>query len=860
MNILAFGLVLLAPEAPKGSDVKQPAAHSQKQPRSDLYGDALPQGAIARLGTVWMRHGNPITGAVFSSDGKSIIASDFYSGVHVWDAAEGKKVRHFFQNEYCFGLALSPDGRTLAVALGDLSIRLCDPNTGRELGALPKDNDRISQMVFSEDGSLLATGTGRKSVRIWDVATRRLMHQATFAGNVGKVAFSSDGKLIACGTGNGNSLWNLAQGKEFRQLKNDPDGTHSLYAIFAPNGGPMAVWGYEDASIRLFDANGLKEIRRFKKTVQTKSTSPWGWSTDIFASFSPNGKILATFRDVGGIDLWEVDSGKKLHTLACDGSHKPSSLRFSPDSTKLASAGGDPWGGDNVVRVWDVTQGKEILPRAGHGSSISSVAVSPNGNTIATAGRDGVVHLWERSSGKHLFRLEGHPGRRPQVSFSSDGIRVIWWGTYDGDGTLRIWDSRTGEPINRLKLQGPDEFWKGVSDDGKTAFSVDLKGKSVRFHDLATGKITREVADGAYNPPIVLSPAGDQMVCSDGNLRNAADRKELLEIGRIGAPNLSVKFSEDGRRLVAAVVAKGPYDHLDLRSDPPAEEIAVIDPIEGKELQRFGKREEKFYAIDTAALSRDGKMVITAGASGNKPDEQIITLWETETGKERGHFLGHRGQTRALAISADGRFVVSGGDDTSALVWDATRPRPGNSTIRQESAAADLAACVKSLAGENAEQAFASIWALVNAAEKTLSFLRDQNSLFTATDVQKIQSWIQDLDSDKFAARERASKELGLVLDDAEPLLKKALKNEASAEMRQRIDRLIQKRLAGITARELQRLRVLEVLEHIVASSADATRRAAIDLLKEFAARTPETRLTQEAKASLKRLEKQAGP
>ncbi|HEV3079115.1 MAG TPA: hypothetical protein VGY66_05025 [Gemmataceae bacterium] len=78
--------------------------------------------------------------------------------------------------------------------------------------------------------------------------------------------------------------------------------------------------------------------------------------------------------------------------------------------------------------------------------------------------------------------------------------------------------------------------------------------------------------------------------------------------------------------------------------------------------------------------------------------------------------------------------------------------------------------------------------------------------------------------------------------------------------MRQRIDRLIQKRLAGVTGRELQSLRVIEVLEHIAASSADATRRAAIDLLKEFAARTPETRLTQETKASLKRLEKQAGP
>ncbi len=572
-----------------------------KQPRLDLHGDPLPEGALARLGTVRMRHGHPISGAVFSSDGKSILASDLYSGVHVWDVAEGKEVRRFFTKDYCHRLALSPDGKTLAVALDDLTVRLCDPSSGREFGSLARDSDRIGQLVFSNDSSLLATGTGDKSVHIWDVATRKLVHKVTFAEGVGKVAFSSDSKLLACGTWDGYCrLWDLAQGKEVRQLRDELKTQRSLNAIFAPNGGPLAVWGYEDASIRLFDANGVKEIWRFKKEGETKSTSPWGWSTNIFVSFSPNGKILATFRERGRIDLWDVESGKKLHTLACDGGHFPTFLVFSPDGSKLASAGGDPWSGDNIVRLWDVAQGKEIL-HAGHGSPISSVAISPDGNTVATAGQDGVIHLWERSSGKHLFRFEGHPGRWPHVSFSSDGQRVIWCGNWNDDRILRIWDPRTGEVVSRLKLQGPNEFWKGVADDGKTAFSVDLKGTSARFHDLTTGKVIREIADGAYHQPLALSPAGDKMVCSDGTLRNAADGKEVLKIGRVYGSNPSVKFSADGRRLIAAVTAKGPHGDFDPRCDPPAEEIAVVDAIEGKELRRFGKRVEKYYAIDAAA-------------------------------------------------------------------------------------------------------------------------------------------------------------------------------------------------------------------------------------------------------------------
>ncbi|HEY7154906.1 MAG TPA: WD40 repeat domain-containing protein [Gemmataceae bacterium] len=118
-------------------DQKQPTkaeSPKRKQPRLDWHGDPLPEGAIARLGTVRMRHAHPISGAVFSRDGKSIIASDISSGVHVRDVAEGKEVWRFFTTDwYCHRLALSPDGRTLAVVLGDLSVRLCDPRSGREI-------------------------------------------------------------------------------------------------------------------------------------------------------------------------------------------------------------------------------------------------------------------------------------------------------------------------------------------------------------------------------------------------------------------------------------------------------------------------------------------------------------------------------------------------------------------------------------------------------------------------------------------------------------------------------------------------------------------------------------------------------
>jgi WD40 repeat protein len=829
----AVGLVVLSAAA---------AALAQ-QPRRDLHGDVLPEGAVARLGTVRMRHGHIICGVVFAGDGKSIIAADYDNGVHVWDAATGAEVGHYLEDGRCQCLDLSPDGRTLAVALGDLSIHLYDPSSGREFAALTRDRDRHSVLVFSPDGALLATRPGGSSVSVWNVTTRQLFQEIDFDHHVGHVAFSSDGKLLACDVNNGIVFWDLAQRKVVRELKNDPDGKHSLHAGFAPGGGPLAVWGYEDASIRLFDASGVKEIRRFNNEGGVGKPDSWGWAYRFRVRFSPDGKILAASREPGRITLWDVASGKKLHSLALDSSHRASFLAFSPDGTRLASAGSDLWGGDHTVRVWDVARGKELVPRAGHGAPISSIAISPGGDVIATAGQDGIVHLWDRGTGRHLSRLEGYPSRRVRVAFSGDGRQVVSWGAFDADGTLRIWEAKTGRLLNRFKLPGDDSFWDTVSDDGKTAVSVDLKAKSSRFHDLTTGKVTREIADGAYNPPAALSPTGKLMVCSDGHLRTMADRKELVEVGRLGMPTVSVRFSADGGRLAAAVVERSP--HKSYLVDPQADEIALIDSIEGRELRRFGMRPGRHGAIDVAALSSDGKTVVITGRSDDGSDEQLITLWEADTGRERGYFRGHRGTLRGLAISADGRVIVSGGDDTAALVWDATRPLT-QGKVRRDASPADLPARFADLAGDDAEQAYASIWALAGTPKAAVAFLAEQRSLFAVTDVEKIRRWIRNFDSSQFADRDRASRELALVLDEAEPHLKQALLAKPSAEARRRTDVLLRARAAAPTGRELQRLRVIELLDRIGTAEA-------IAILKKLAASVPDSRVAKEAKAVLER-------
>jgi hypothetical protein len=220
-----------------------------------------------------------------------------------------------------------------------------------------------------------------------------------------------------------------------------------------------------------------------------------------------------------------------------------------------------------------------------------------------------------------------------------------------------------------------------------------------------------------------------------------------------------------------------------------------------------------------------------------------VTLWETETGRERGHFLGHRGTGHAIAVSPDGRFVVSAGDDTTALVWDATRPRTHDPVAHR----ASPAAWFKDLAGDDGERAYAALWALVRTPKASVAFLAEEPRLYSTTPVATIERWIADLDANKFAARERASRDLASILNEAEPHLKAALERNPSAEARRRIELLLHARSQGPTGREVLRFRVVEVLERVGTQ-------AAVAVLRKLAVGPPDTLPTEDARAALGRL------
>ncbi len=280
-----------------------------------------------------------------------------------------------------YAVAFSPDGRTLASGVLDMTIKLWDVATGRELHTLAGHAREVHSVAFSPDGRTLASGSVDDSVKLWEVATGREVRTLALGGKtswVNSVTFSPDGRTLASGTmDNIVELWDVATGRKVRTLVGGIYrnlGVESV--VFSPDGRTLASGG-SDSTIRLWDVATGREVHSLAgDTIDNHSVA-----------FTPDGRILAS----GGweaIKLWDVATIREVRTLAghTEGTY---SVAFSPDGNTLASGGGD-----KIIKLWEVATGREVRTLVGHTREVSSVSFSPDGRTLASASWDKTIKLW----------------------------------------------------------------------------------------------------------------------------------------------------------------------------------------------------------------------------------------------------------------------------------------------------------------------------------------------------------------------------------------------------------------------------------------------------------------------------------
>ncbi len=805
-------------------ETETPKRASDKHALTDLDGDPLPPGAVARMGTMrWRYIGTAISvvyspdgkmiatgainegpiilwdaatgkelrrleeepgirgGFVFSPDGKQLAWAKEGSWVGLWDVATGKQLRRLKSRQRFAGgcVAFSSDGKTLANSHGQ-AVVLYDVRTGAERRRLEGHPDpMIASIAFSPDGKLLAAGGWNKALVLWDTTTTKILHRLdAHEKQVPGVAFSADGKTLASASHDRTArLWDVASGQEqqrfVHEYKYNDDAIQTVH--FVP-GHPWLVTGGM-RFIRVWDLATSKEVRRLPGHFCLCGCP---------VSFSPDGTKLATHgQEQGQIAVWELATGKRL-TQTSGHRRAIGSVAFSPDGKTLATGS---W--DETLRLWAAASGKEL--RSFHLTFGVQVAFMPDGKTLAAGSDNGVIHTWDVAKGKEFHRFSTHKGGLGHLVFAADGKTCVSTGvnrqdffsnrdTSTSDKLIRRWRVDTGAEIGHFEGLQQAANGLALAPDGSTMVSVS-PDKTARLWDVASGKEVRQFRG------------------QEGSL-------------------WCVSYSPDGKTVAAAGEDKI---------------IHLWDVATGEELRRFVGHMNYISAV---RFSPDGRTLASAS------HDRTVRLWEVATGQERHRFLGHRNSVFALDFSRDGRRLASAGEDATALIWDVTGRLTAANQEGSGLSATELNQLWTHLGNDNAAEAYRAMRALLGDSAATMHLSKERLRPVPAIDRARIDRLIADLDSAEFAVREKAVPELERQGEAAEGALRKVLEGRPSLEVRQRVKLLLEK-LTG--ANRLRMLRAVEVLEHL--DTAESRR-----FLETLAGGASEARLTQEAKASLRRL------
>jgi RNA polymerase sigma factor (sigma-70 family) len=822
------------PAAPPAAPADGAAADTPKA-RTDLVGDPLPPDAVLRLGT--LRH------------------------------------RYLFSSFFGCNQRL-PDGKTALTSTPN-EVRWVDMTTGglTDSWTLPKGH---SVCGFSPDGRLVLLKDD-KVLRLWDLTARKELREFRGRGELGSqvlATFAPDGGVVATNSGVNRSpglvrAWDVATGRELWQ-----DGVMG----FPDRGLGLLGFRDDDETLVVIDQGTYRVSLRDRATGRERGSFATVSRNDVRMSrLAPDGKTVLMGTAGTAVRAWDVDTGKELPPL--DG-HKGQAnhLAVSRDGkTVLTGGGADPF-----VLVWDWPAGKRRgRIELGAGRGVGHLAISAEGKRAEIiCWGERALRFFDLESGKELQPpAEGHRGPVNGVALTADG-KVVSAGT---DNTIRVWDLRTGRLLREHRTEHPvGAMSLAVSADGQLVATADFNRGTVPLHDRDTGRLVRTIDySGQSVSRVAFAPVGWLLALTGSTVEPGAgaggqnflalwDADAGRELRRLdgassfGAPT----FSPDGRLLATfdreqvrllevptgreRVVMPQKNVH-GLAFSPDGQTLACGDK-DGITLWELATRQER-TRIEVLpqnsmvlSFSPDGRWLAWGGGSDGDDESEAVHLWDVWRGEKVRPLTGHDQPLTGLAFAPDGRSLASCSWDTTLLVWDlagvaARLPQPAP---RPDSAA--IASAWNDLAGEDAKAAYRAVRLLAGAPAQSVPLLRERLRPIPPADKKQVERWLAGLDSDQFAEREEATRELRRQGDLVEGALRRLLAGCPSVEARRRAEAV----LAGIEgpvadAERLRQIRAVEVLERVGKGEAR-------ELLEALTKGESGAGLTRDAVAALRRL------
>jgi RNA polymerase sigma factor (sigma-70 family) len=842
-GLVGAGFTVMLSEHPPARAVEVASGEESRAPdagRPDAAapgGDALPAGAVARLGSNLLRVGD---GSVaVAPDGKTLVALSPGGVVYTLDAASGRELarRTLGDRDRMFmpgyGSCLSDDGSTVALMENNISgggLTVWDVRTGRRILRL----EEVTGCALSPDGKSLAVTQCVDHVkcvfRVYDVASGRSRDVAVPPGAYSNdFRFTPDGKRIINRCPVDGDRWGVAA--------YDVAGGGQLWQVAPANAFGLSADGRTVFVCELSTANRLRGV-----DVETGKPVKGIKLPEHYAVISrpvglPDGRGLLVPLAPADLAVWDCQEGRELRRLRTSSANRVSSV------AAVAGDGKSVYVLSDGLRGWRIDTGEVLLrppAEVGHSYGVTAITFLPGGKELASIDRAGTLVRWSLATGRPV----GEPLRRAgaEARVTSAGLLAATVTR----SSLAIRGVSARELAGRVTFPGdrsPREwnmYWQfGLLADGRTVLTYYPRPDKavVAASDFAAGKTLYEV--DVPPPPSTFttfqgfSPCGRRFAAY-GGVYSARSGKKLWtptvegrdeELGTLQPAT----FSADGRLLCGALQIKGQPGtrggfavwetasaSVVIRSDFPFNRGFAIGP-DGRTLAQLTGRGIRFVDLSTGTIA----------AEYDAPDV-ADTKW-----------LGFR--THNVVFSPDGKNLATGQYDGTVLLWKVPELPAAKLT------AADWPGAWADLAGSDAARAVYAADRMAREPAATVAFLTAKYRARPGVDVAAL---IHDLDSPEFARREAASGKLREVGFQAEAAMRDALKT-ASPEVRRRLSDLLDD--FGATSEALahgeglRALRVIAILERVGTAEA-------VTLLREWAGRAPDSPLRAEARLALERL------